>query len=68
MSRLDWRAMMRSGLHDLGLRPREFWALTPVELLLMLGLDQREPALGRSRLEQLQAAFPDDPKGMTDGH
>ena len=34
MRRLDFAAMMRAGICGLGLRPAEFWALTPAELLL----------------------------------
>ncbi|MFN3953152.1 MAG: rcc01693 family protein [Pararhodobacter sp.] len=55
----DWPGLMRAGLHGLGLRPAEFWALTPVELMVMLG---REPAAGRftrARLEHLLRRFPD---------
>lgn len=57
---LDWSGMMRAGLHGLGLNPREFWALTPVELMVMLGREQCEAAhLGRAGLERLIARFPD---------
>ncbi|MGK7652587.1 phage tail assembly chaperone [Roseovarius sp. B08] len=34
---IDWPALMRAGIRGLGLRPWEFWALTPAELELMLG-------------------------------
>ena len=57
----DWPGLMRAGLHGLGLRPAEFWALTPVELMVMLG---REPSAGRftrARLESLFRRFPDQP-------
>jgi uncharacterized phage protein (TIGR02216 family) len=53
---------MRAGMLGLGLRPAEFWALTPAELRLMLG-QAAPPAMGRSRLEELAAAFPDRLKG-----
>ncbi|MCT4684014.1 MAG: phage tail assembly chaperone, partial [Roseicyclus sp.] len=33
----DWPALMRVGLQGLGLAPAVFWALTPAELLMMLG-------------------------------
>lgn len=57
---LDWPALMQVGLRALGLRPAEFWALTPAELRLMLG-DEAAAAqvLGRARLDELLAAFPD---------
>ena len=44
---LDWAGLMRAGLHGLGLRPAEFWALTPVELQLMLGRDGAAAPLAR---------------------
>ena len=57
----DWPALMRLGLKGLGLRPVEFWALTPIELMMMLGQDGGGTApLGRARLEQLARAFPDE--------
>lgn len=67
MSRFDWPGLLRVGLKGLGLRPAEFWALTPVELMLLLGLDGgEEAAMGRSRLEELIRAFPDRTKGNSD--
>ena len=53
----------RCGLRGLGLRPCEFWALTPAELRLMLGADNAARPMGRARLEELLAAFPDEVKG-----
>ena len=50
---------MRAGMLGLRLRPVEFWALTPAELLLMLGLDGARPPMARARLEELAAAYPD---------
>lgn len=60
--RLDWPGLLRLGLTRLQLRPAEFWALSPVEVLLMLGW---APGAGmapltRAGLAQLQAAFPDE--------
>ena len=58
---MDWPGLMRVGLRGLGLRPAEFWALTPAELLILLGADQgADGPLGRARLEELAAQFPDD--------
>ncbi|MCB1390234.1 MAG: phage tail assembly chaperone [Rhodobacteraceae bacterium] len=72
MTSLDWPGLLRAGLHGLGLRPAEFWALTPAELMIMLGRD--EAARGgftRARLDALLRRFPDDPvkptKGAEDG-
>lgn len=63
----DWPALMRLGLSHLGLRPAEFWALTPVELRLMLGpLGEGGPMLGAG-LDALMAAYPDKKKGAGDG-
>lgn len=63
MSRINWPSLMAAGLRGLGLRPEEFWALTPAELMLMLGIGQGGGPLTRDRLDQLIAAFPDDEKG-----
>ncbi|WP_335948863.1 rcc01693 family protein [Salipiger bermudensis] len=63
MERFDWPALMRAGLRGLGLRPGEFWALTPAELRLMLGADSAARPMGRARLEELLADFPDQVKG-----
>lgn len=56
---IDWAGLMRAGLGGLRLRPAEFWALTPAELRLMLGVGAAVPPLSRARLEELAAAFPD---------
>jgi uncharacterized phage protein (TIGR02216 family) len=56
---LGWSAMLRAGLRDLRLRPAEFWALCPVELMLMLGLDGGSAPMARTRLEELTRSFPD---------
>ncbi|MCB1344725.1 MAG: phage tail assembly chaperone [Rhodobacter sp.] len=63
MTGLDWTGLMRAGLHGLGLRPAEFWALTPAELMVMLGRD--EAAAGgftRARFDALMRRFPDVPR------
>ena len=57
--RLDWAGMLRAGLVRLHLTPAVFWALTPAELMLMLGLERATPAMGRDRLAELLRAFPD---------
>lgn len=63
----DWPGLMRAGLNGLGLEPAVFWNLTPVELRIMLGAEAGSPPLGRARLAELAAAFPDLNKGMDDG-
>ena len=66
MTGFDWPALMRAGIRGLGLRPGEFWALTPAELRLMLG-DAAPAPLRRARLDELLAAYPDQAKGRDDG-
>lgn len=56
---LDWPGLMRAGMRGLGLRPAEFWALTPAELALMLGVEAGAPAMTRDRLAEMAARFPD---------
>ncbi len=55
----DWPALLRAGLLTLRLRPAEFWALTPAELALMLGLGPAPPAMTRARLNALLERYPD---------
>lgn len=72
MRRIDWAGLMRVGLGPvaaggLGLTPTAFWALTPVELRIMLGMGGESAPVGRDRLAALMAAFPDGRKGDGDG-
>ncbi|MBK5934235.1 putative phage protein (TIGR02216 family) [Rhodovulum imhoffii] len=55
----DWPALMRAGLRGLALPPARFWALTPAELMLMLGVGHGTAPMGRTRLEELSRTFPD---------
>ena len=64
---MDWPGLMRAGLHHLRLRPAEFWALTPAELQIMLGLTQTAGPMGRTQLDALLRAFPDHAKDTDDG-
>ena len=66
MNRLDWPAMMRAGMLGLGLKPADFWALTPAELRLMLGQTEVAAPLNRAGLDALLAAYPDHAKGTED--
>ena len=52
---MDWPNLLRAGLHGLRLRPAEFWALTPAELQVMLGLDAKLMPMARDRLAELGA-------------
>jgi uncharacterized phage protein (TIGR02216 family) len=67
MTRIDWTLLMQAGIRGLGLRPHEFWALTPAELELMLGRPAGVAPLKRSRLDELLAAYPDTEGGTSDG-
>lgn len=55
----DWVEMRRKALCDLGLSPAEFWALTPMEFLLMIGLEQGPAPMRRAVFDQLCSDFPD---------
>ena len=66
-TRFDWPALLRAGVQGLGLRPAEFWALTPVELRLMLGEGRGPRPMARDGLEALVAAFPDKTEETSDG-
>ncbi len=65
--RFDWPALMRLGLVGLGLRPADFWALTPAELVVKIGLENGRAPMGRRRLEELAQAFPDRVSGLNEG-
>lgn len=56
---LDWPALLRAGLLALRLRPGEFWALTPGELALLLGLDARPAPMDRAGFIALSRQHPD---------
>jgi uncharacterized phage protein (TIGR02216 family) len=70
VSEIDWAGLMRAGMTGLKLRPEEFWRLSPLELMLMLGREQGVGALGRVRLDELARAYPDSTaksdKGQSD--
>lgn len=58
---LDWAGLMRAGLQSLRLHPDQFWALTPAELGLMLGMGPTAPRMTRDRLDELAARYPNAP-------
>ena len=64
---MDWPGLMRAGMGALRLPPTVFWALSPIELRIMLGAEAALPPLTRTRLEELAAAYPDFTKGAGDG-
>ncbi len=57
---LDWPSLLHAGLQTLRLKPAEFWALTPAELGLMLGLDGRAHPMSRAELDDLSRLYPDE--------
>lgn len=62
----DWPALMRAGLHGLGLTPDVFWALTPAELQMMLGSKAGSGPMLSEGLAALMAAYPDKNKDQDD--
>lgn len=62
MSGINWPELMRAGMSGLRLKPAEFWALTPAELMLMLGQGGGMAPMGRARLDDLLRAYPDAPR------
>jgi len=69
-ARFDFVGLLRAALAPqalggLGLRPHQFWALTPIEVQLMLGREAGGALMSRARLEELAAAYPDG-KGPKD--
>lgn len=62
----DWPALMRVAFQGLGLSPADFWAMTPVEFLILLGPENGAGPLRRDAFEALLSRFPD--KGNEDGY
>ena len=60
MSKVHWPDLLRAGLTRLRLRPDEFWALTPSELMVMLGHGAGDAPMGRARLADLLRLYPDE--------
>lgn len=50
---------MQAGMVNLHLTPDQFWALTPAELMLMLGENGGADSLSRVCFAELSARFPD---------
>ncbi|MEO0859910.1 MAG: rcc01693 family protein [Pseudomonadota bacterium] len=56
----DWPLLMQAGLRGLGLKPSEFWNLTPAELAFLLGEGGGRMPMDRAGLDALAARFPDN--------
>ncbi|MBB5722062.1 putative phage protein (TIGR02216 family) [Loktanella ponticola] len=65
--KFDWPALLKAGVRGLSLRPDQFWQLTPAEFRLMLGIDAGSAPMGRSALDALSQAYPDEKRTSTDG-
>ncbi|SLN46167.1 hypothetical protein ROA7450_02263 [Roseovarius albus] len=59
MGGFDWPVLLQTGLRGLGLKPAEFWALTPAEFQLMLGAGSGAMPLRRAGLDALSQRYPD---------
>lgn len=67
MPGLDWPGLLRVGLRELRLPPAQFWAMTPAELMILLGRDSSAAPLSRDGLARLAERFPDVVKEKRDG-
>ena len=65
MNRFDWAALLEAA-RSAGVRPVEFWRLTPAEFAFLIGRSGQAP-LTRAGLADLAAAFPDLKKDQTNG-
>lgn len=61
MKHFNWPDLIRAGLTYLRLPPEQFWALTPAELMVMMGRGGGAAPMGRARLSDLLRAYPDAP-------
>lgn len=59
MTHINWPDLMRAGLVQLRLRPDQFWALTPSELMIMLGQGGSHAPMDQARLTDLLRLYPD---------
>lgn len=64
---MDWRGLIHAGLHQLRLHPAAFWALTPAELQVMLGVQGGIAPMQRGQLDALLRDFPDMTKDTGNG-
>ncbi len=55
-------ALLPPALGGLGLLPAQFWALSPIEVQMMLGRGGGGAAMTQARLRELVGKFPDKVK------
>jgi len=60
VTRFEWPLLLEAGVRGAGLKPGEFWSLTPAELMLILGQGGGGRQMAREALVALEAAFPDN--------
>lgn len=56
---MHWQGFIRLAFEQLGLKPSDFWQLTPAELFLFLGVDTSPVPFSRTHLDELVRRFPD---------
>lgn len=66
MKNLDWQGLLQTA-SAVGLKPSEFWALTPVEFAFLTGRITGSSPLLRDRLAELSEVFPDTPQEVPNG-
>jgi uncharacterized phage protein (TIGR02216 family) len=59
MNRFDWKSLLTIATQQLGLKPSEFWRLTPLEYVAMTTQLGGPRAMTRAGLDALARAFPD---------
>ncbi|MGR3712264.1 MAG: phage tail assembly chaperone [Shimia sp.] len=67
MSRFDWGSLLGCAMRQCRLRPEEFWALTPAEFGVLLGLEGGGAVLTRNGFQALMAAYPDAGRAKEEG-
>ena len=60
MSGINWDHWLTTAVHHHGLSLDVFWAMTPAELMMVLGMKEDRGPMGRDRLAELCAQFPDN--------
>lgn len=68
MNRIAWGDLQRFGIGHMRLSPKDFWALTPRELMILAGISEFGAGhLDKSGLDALMRAYPDAKVGGNDG-